>query len=147
MTGDIRMDEWFAHPRDRVYRAWVTSDGIAAWFGVPPWSVSAVHFPLREGERWWVDFARPQGDAYREEGVIGVVRPPDQLAFTLQQRGMGDPAPMTSITVTFEERDGGTRVLFVQTGFDDDSHRNQNAEGWRACFDVLRRSLAHSPGS
>lgn len=141
-ASDIRIEAWFDRPRAVVFAAWTTPDVVATWFAVQPWTVTEVQMTARAGENWRVDFRHPDGREYREEGTFKEVSVPDRLVFTLRQIGLGGLSPVTTITVTFDEQPGGTRVAFVQSGFEDPDQRAGNADGWSGCFQRLREMLA-----
>jgi uncharacterized protein YndB with AHSA1/START domain len=139
---DIRIEAWFDCTREIVFNAWTSPEVIATWFAAPPWTVADLRMTAREGETWWVEFLHPDGRRYREEGRFEAVSVPDRLVFSLQQVGLQDASPVTSIAVTFHEAEGGTRVQFVQSGFQEIEHRHGNAAGWEGCFRLLRETLA-----
>lgn len=139
---EIVIETWFAAPVSLVFDAWTEPRQLAAWFAAGDWEVTRVEFQPVAGARWQVDFAHADGSKYSETGMLLDVRPAERLEFTLTQTGLELPALETHIVVTFAAENGGTRVVFRQTGFGiDRTRRDNNDAGWRTCFDKLRLAL------
>jgi uncharacterized protein YndB with AHSA1/START domain len=48
----------------------------------------------------------------------------------------------TTVTVTFEDRDGKTLVRIVQTGFEQEQERDMIRDGWPSILDRLEEVVA-----
>lgn len=121
----IRVERYYDHPIDRVWRAVTEPASLAQWF---PFE---AEFELRPGGR-----ARFGGD----EGMVGevlAVDPPRHLAFTWE----GD-----SFEFDLREEAGGTRFVLTH-GFDDRAGAASFATGWEKCMDGLGEVLGgRKPG-
>ena len=56
----------------------------------------------------------------------------------------GKPGHETLVTITFDERDDKTEMVFMQTGFADTASRDGHREGWNEAFDALTGGLARA---
>jgi uncharacterized protein YndB with AHSA1/START domain len=128
-TSGATITRTFAAPADAVFDAWVTPASFAAWFGgsgvdVP---VDSVQMDARAGGEGMPDI--------NWFGEFVEVDRPAKLVLTLTDRP-GDAREL--VTVTFTEVDGGTEMLFRQTGGNlsaEDYERT--AAGWQTFFDAL----------
>ena len=120
---EAKHKEFIRAPREKVYDAFATTEGLNAWF--------------TEGGR--VD-ARPRGamlfkfvdwgpDKINAEfaGRVIEARRPERFVY---QWGIEKPETTTTVELTFEERDGGTIVSVREYGFVDLSNALGNSAGW-----------------
>lgn len=141
-SDEIRIEWRFHASREKLFRAWMSADEIAAWFAAPPFVVTDAAWAPREGADWQVDFRSPDGWTYREAGSFLEIRPPEKLVFSLTQIGLPDPGPETIVSVIFEAvSEAETLMRFRQTGFTSIALRDGNEEGWRGCFSALESHL------
>jgi uncharacterized protein YndB with AHSA1/START domain len=133
----------FAATTTAVFDAWITPASFAAWFGgsgveVP---VDSVSMDAVAGGTWKATMIlggeMPNIDWFGE--FVEVDRP-DRLVLTLADRP-GDARE--TVTVTFTAVNGGTQMLFRQTG------GNMSAEdyerttaGWQTFFDAMEALVA-----
>ena len=112
----------FAAPRELVYEAWTTPQHFAAWWG---------------GSAGIVPGDMPQINWY---GEYLEVDPPSKLVLTLADRP-GDARE--TVTVILTEVEGGTEMLFTQTGGNLDAAEYERVtEGWQTFFDAMDEVLA-----
>ena len=116
-----------SHPREIVWAALTTSDGLASWFG------DEATIDLRTGgtaRMTWQDgpVATMRVERIEEPHVFG---------FTWQIYGLpADDPRRTYVEFTLEATDSGTRLTVVETGFaqlsDEAFHEayDGNAKGW-----------------
>jgi uncharacterized protein YndB with AHSA1/START domain len=142
-TSGVTITRTFAAPRELVFDAWVTPASFAAWFGggdveVP---VDSVTVDLRPGGTWTATMilghGMPNIDWFGE--YIEIDRP-SKLVLTLTDRP-GDARE--NVTVTFTEVEGGTELLFRQTGGNLSAEQyERTTAGWQTFFDALDGLLA-----
>jgi uncharacterized protein YndB with AHSA1/START domain len=137
-TSGATITRTFAAPADAVFDAWVTPASFAAWFGgsgvdVP---IESVQMDARAGGTWQATMILGAGmPDINWFGEFVEVDRPAKLVLTLTDRP-GDAREL--VTVTFTEVDGGTEMLFRQTGGNlsaEDYERT--AAGWQTFFDAL----------
>lgn len=153
MTDDalkLTIRRRFAAPRERVFRLWTEDPANpAGWWGPKGFAFVSREADLRPGGRWRLVMRAPDGTTHASGGAYREIVPPERLVMThAWQDGAGRPVgPETVVTVTLREVDGGTEMLFEQTGFDAPASRDGHAEGWDEAFDALEAVLAHAPAS
>ena len=110
-------------PRERVYDAFATTDGLNAWF-TEGGSVDA-----RPGGAMvftFVDWGPDKINATFKGRVIEARRP-ERFVY---QWGIETPEETTTVELAFEERDGGTVVTVREHGFARIDQALGNAGGW-----------------
>jgi uncharacterized protein YndB with AHSA1/START domain len=139
---DIVIEQYLDAPPSLVFRNWIDPDLVSRWFAADTFKVTAATLDVRPGGAWRVDFRCDSGWKYFEFGTFHAIVPSSRLVFTLTQQDGENKGPETLVTVTFAEEGTGTRMIFRQSGFDDPSRRDGNAEGWGECIRKLGESLA-----
>jgi uncharacterized protein YndB with AHSA1/START domain len=130
VPDELRKEIELAAPRERVWSAITEPEELVRWF---PTEFAEVD--LRPGGA--VRFGWTEGE-HVDEGVIDEVEPLSRLVF--RWRDEGTDRPYTRVEITLEERDRGTRLVLVETGFaqfDVDTWEG-NDKGWTSELDELR---------
>jgi uncharacterized protein YndB with AHSA1/START domain len=117
-----------AHPREKVWAALTTADGLGRWFGD-----RGARIDLRPGgaaEMTW-------SNGYTVQMRVEQVEEPARFAYTWQIHGLPEDDPRrTLVEFTLEEAGGGTRLTVVESGFaqlPDDVYREEydsHVKGW-----------------
>ena len=98
-----------AHPREAVWRALTTADGLGTWFGNESASID-----LRPGgaaQMAWTD-------RYQVNMRVERVEEPSVFAFTWQIKGLPEDDPRrTYVEFSLEPAGDGTRLTVIETGF------------------------------
>jgi uncharacterized protein YndB with AHSA1/START domain len=100
-----------AAPRTLVFKAWTDPDRLARWWGPKGFTNTFKGFDLRPGGHWDFVMHGPDGKNYENQCVFIEIAAPRRLVF---QHVSG---PRFLVTATFEEVNGGTRVVF-RMGFE-----------------------------
>jgi uncharacterized protein YndB with AHSA1/START domain len=133
----------FDAPRELVFRNWIESDHVAAWFAPDGFTVTRCEIDARPEGRWRVEYRSDSGVAYVEWGEFQEDIYPERLVFSLMREGGSSRSrTTTSVVVTFADKGAETEVVFRQTGFDSEQDRDNNVEGWQECFRKLTVLLA-----
>lgn len=132
-TASVRREMDFPQTREAVWRALTDPESLADW-------MYPNDFAPKIGHRF--TFAVPPKPEVGFEGLtvhceVTVCRPPEALAFTWVAGGID-----TVVTYTLTETDGGTRVLFEQSGFEPGPAHKGAEYGWRSMHERLRARLA-----
>lgn len=121
-------------PRERVWAALTTADGLGAWFG------DKAVIDLRPGGQ--ASMAWDSGDT--ADMRIERVEEPSVFGFTWHIHGLPESDPRrTYVEFTLERHGDGTRLTVVESGFaqlSDDAYRvafDGNTRGWRSELDEL----------
>ncbi len=119
-----------AAPPDRVFALWTTETGLCSWMA------RSADLDLRPGGRW--TWTHDNGDTSSGEYVV--IDPHDRLVFTYgwESGQFADVvAPgATTVEVTFEAIDSGTRVSVEHTGIAGEVADRHRA-GWTHFLSVL----------
>jgi len=141
--GSVSIVRDFDAPREVVFRHWIDPNEVGGWFAPDGHTVTLCEVEGRPEGSWRVEYASDSGERYLEHGVFHVVRPPEELVFTLKQEsGNGLIGPTTLVSVQFADIGGRTRMSFVQSGFTSAVMRDSHIEGWSECFGKLEQRLA-----
>lgn len=129
----------FKAPRDLVWKAWTDPDHAKHWWGPPMCPAIEMHMDLRVGGRWRHCLESTEdGSPLWQHGVFKEIVPPERLVFTFtwdNNHYVEFPNVETVVTLTFEERDGGTLVTLRQVGFHSIGDRDGHGVGWTGTFD------------
>ncbi|MEU4243260.1 SRPBCC domain-containing protein [Actinoplanes sp. NPDC026619] len=142
---ELRGDELIARrdllaPPERVWAAFTTAAGIAAFWGgshatVPPASVTV---DLSVGGEFALDTQAPSGATRRLRFVCVRITAPHELVFD-------EPVTGLRTTVTLRAADGGTRLTVHQRRLPPELRTAQAADGLAAILDALAAHLRRTP--
>lgn len=145
----------FHAPRERVWMAWTTPDLVMRWWGPQGHSASAVRISLRVGGSYLFCMRSPQGRDIWSTGFYREITPFYRIVATdsfADEKGEIVPAIHYGLnpayprelllTVTFEERDGKTKVTLRHDGLPPGEEIKNAREGWNQSFDKLAELLA-----
>lgn len=128
-----------------VFRHWTEAEMLGRWFAPPGYRTVSATADARPGGAWRLDF-RSDTHEYTEHGVYREVTPCTQLSLTLTQIDGDHTNPETLVTVDLEELGTDdaprTRMRFTQRGYESRTLRDDNAQGWAACFNSLADALS-----
>ena len=151
------LTRWFDAPRDRVWRAWTDQRELAQWWGPHGYTNPVVEADVRPEGGLRIVMRSPDDVELSMSGQYLDVEPPSRLVFTDEVTDgpavwhealdghrpslpPGSPLRMT-VTVTFEELDGGTQ-LTIESAFASDEDRDAvmrlgAASGWSESLERL----------
>ena len=136
LTVDMEIE--IIAPAEKVWAFLASVEGMQSWLG------PKVYNPKLGGEiKFFVDTGE---NKYNINGEVVVFDPPKSLAFTWNEHQVGGqpwPEP-TTVTITLNPTEGGTRVTLVHSGFEalPQIYRKEQfdsyVEGWKV-RDVMTR--------
>jgi uncharacterized protein YndB with AHSA1/START domain len=139
----LTLTRTFDAPRALVFRAWTEPEHLRRWCAPHGFTIPASDGDLRPGGVWRATMRAPDGTEHRLVGRYVEIAPPERLAFThawLDENGR--PGQETVVTVTLEDRNGGTFLTLTQTGFASAASRDGHRGGWSETLDRLGEHLA-----
>lgn len=104
-------------PRSRVWRALTSASEFGAWFGV------RLEGEFAPGQPIYGFMANPGYEHVRFEAIVADIKPETHFSFRWRPFAI-DPKvdysaePRTLVTFALEDRDGGTLLSVVESGFD-----------------------------
>ena len=139
--------------RDRVWRALSDAPEFGRWFGVDLEGKAFVVGAQTEGR-----ITHPGYEHLPWRVTVALLDPPHQLDFLWHPYAVETDVdysaePPTRVRFTLEERDAGTRLTVVESGFDGiPAHRRDeafrmNSEGWTAQVESIARHLVAGTGA
>lgn len=105
---EIVMTRVFDAPRDLVFKVMNDPAQLPHWWGPKRLATTVETMDVRPGGLWRVVQRDPDGNEYAFNGVYREVAPPERVVRTFEFEGM--PGHLLIETVTFEEREGRTKI-------------------------------------
>lgn len=156
---DVRITRVFDAPRDLVFRAWVDPVHLLRWYAPDGCLLTACSLDVRPGGSYHTCIRTPDGTECWCKGVYQEVVRPERLVFTMHlsdatgafvepaQTHLASfpdwPREMT-VTVTFEDLSGKTKLTLHQTVQEELARRTGAYPSWLQMFDRLAGELAKS---
>jgi uncharacterized protein YndB with AHSA1/START domain len=145
MSYELRIERLIDAPPEVVFDAFVDPDAQKQLYEdktEPSWTVES-DLDLRVGGTWTIGFRKAGEEPYRETNVFSEVERPRRMVFD-STMFMGHDAGNveTTVTVTFDARDGKTLLTILQTGFEREQDRDDIQGGWPSILDALERVVA-----
>ena len=128
--------EFIRAPREKVYDAFATSDGLNAWF------TEGGTVDARPGGAMvfrFVDWGPDKINA-TFAGRVVEARRPERFVY---QWGIEKPETTTTVELTFEEFEGGTVVKVREYGFADLKNALGNSAGWGEALTLAKFWVEH----
>lgn len=141
----LRIRRHFKAPRRLVFDAWTNPGSTVGWWGPRGFTAEFQEIDPRPGGRFRIGMRSLEGQLHVSAGAYREVVPPERLVMTHGWEGDdGRLGHETLVTVTLNEHDGGTEMIFEQTGFESAGSRDGHAGGWGEAFDSLDAALARA---
>jgi uncharacterized protein YndB with AHSA1/START domain len=142
VTYDLRIERLIDAAPEPVFDAFVDPDAQKVLYDneeETDWRVES-ELDLRVGGTWTTVFGKTGEEPFRETNVFTEVDRPRRLVYssTMFQGKYGGSFD-TTVTVTFEDRDGKTLLTILQTGFERREQRDMIQGGWPSIIDALER--------
>lgn len=151
------IERLFDAPRELVFKAWSEPERMMQWWGPKEFTTPTCRIDFRVGGTWISCMRAPDGKDYWSTGVYREIVAPERIVATdsfcdpagnivpASYYGMaGDfPAEM-SITVTFEEIAGKTKLTLRHEGLPLGEQLDGANAGWNQSFDKLAEYVANA---
>jgi uncharacterized protein YndB with AHSA1/START domain len=150
VTSDLVVERTFAAPPTRVFAAWSDPELLRRWWAAAPgWATPEVEVDLRVGGRYRLSMRDPEAPApYTVVGEYLEIDPPRRLVYTWawETPGAPDGDAVSTVSVDFEEAEGGTRVVLTHRGLADADSVERHDHGWRAVLANLDATVIADGG-
>ncbi|HEX4056382.1 MAG TPA: SRPBCC domain-containing protein [Tepidisphaeraceae bacterium] len=148
-------------PRDLVFQAWTNPRHMAQWWGPHHFTNPVCEMDVRPGGAWRIVMLGPDGAEHPAKGVYHEIVPPRRIVMTVnhsdlsdqwhdlvnphRDKSKGKPALEATMTVTFDEMNGKTR-LTIRQRFESAAVREAFLkigmnEGWSQSLERLKELL------
>lgn len=136
----------FNAPRSVVFKAWTEKEHLLRWWGPKGFTLLSCDLDLRPGGSYRFHMRGPDGDDHWSQGVFREILPPKRLALTwCWADAAGNPrSPETTLTLTFEEHEGKTKLTLRHGIFESVTARDEHRHGWSSSFDCLDEYLGNA---
>ena len=115
-ADQIREEVVLRAPAARVWRALTDPAELLAWWGDPSaYQCTRWTFLPVPGAPWSAEGINAGGGSFRVEGEILEAVAPQVLAYTWKPSWI--PVPPTTVRITLEPVTGGTRLVWIHSGF------------------------------
>jgi uncharacterized protein YndB with AHSA1/START domain len=132
--GELLITRRFKAPVAVVWRMWESRDHIARWWGPEGFTVTEFDLDFRPGGKWRSGMVSAIYPKSWSSGTFIEIVPRERIVMSFAwEEGSGE-ATDTTITVTFEEKDGETIQHFHQTPFETVDARDSHIGGWNSQF-------------
>ncbi|MEJ0074880.1 MAG: SRPBCC domain-containing protein [Alphaproteobacteria bacterium] len=109
--SEVLLSRMFDAPRALVFRTWTDPHHLAQWWGPRGFTNPVCELDLRVGGRILIHMCAPDGTVYPMTGTFCEIVAPERLVFTAIAEDVRGRALLEGlVTVTFEDRDGKTKV-------------------------------------
>lgn len=139
-------------PRELVFRAWTDAEHLKRWYAPDGCTLSAFSGEIRRGGAFHSCIRTPDGTECWCKGVYKEVVRNERLVYTMRLSdargrdvdtknthlsGHADWPAETTVTVTFENLSGKTKMTLYQTVQEDVARRTGAYPSWLQMFDRL----------
>jgi uncharacterized protein YndB with AHSA1/START domain len=147
MTHELRIERVLDAPPELVFDTLVDPAAQEDLYNgqVEGWGLLSWEMDLRVGGTWTIVFGPEDGSGEpdRLNSVFTEVDRPRRLSYDVSMFvGEWGRTVDSSVTYTFEERDGGTLLTIVQSGFETKEVRDAYLDGVPGFLDSLERVVA-----
>ena len=143
MTTELRLhlERAFDASPERVFEACVDPEQLARWWGPRDFTSPSLELDVRPGGRYRIAMQPPDGDLFYLRGEYREVDRPERLVYTFEWEDP-DPDDVTNVvTLTFDDADGGTRIVLDQGPFATEARHALHEGGWTDSFVRLAKAL------
>lgn len=132
----LTVERTFDTPPERVFSAFTDPDKFEEWYGPGSTTVAVDEFDHRPEGAYSITM-EGGGHSQTVEGRFVEVVEYERIVRTAQMPTGGE----TAVTVTFEEVDGGTRVVLTHEEFESEDGVQGAAQAWGGSFEQLASLL------
>ena len=153
-THALVIERVFDAPRELVWKAWSEPERFALWWGPKDYSCPTCKIDFRVGGTFLGCMRSPDGNDIWSTGVYREIVPLERIVCTdsfadadgnvvpASHYGLPEDFPLEMLlTVTFEEKDGKTKMTIRHDGMPVEMGDGAN-QGWNESLDKLAESLA-----
>jgi len=154
---ELVMTRLFDAPRELVWKAWTDPERLKRWWGPAGFTAPSAKLHLHVGGKYLFCMRSADGRDYWITGVYREIVPMERIVCTDSSAdewgnvvpatyyGMSPDFPLEMlVTVTFEERDGKTKMTLRLSGIPSGPDSQGAEQGLNQSFDKLAEDLAQS---
>jgi uncharacterized protein YndB with AHSA1/START domain len=147
MTYELKIERLFDAPPELVFDTLIDPGAQDELFNdqVPGWGLLKSEIDLRVGGTWTIVFGPTDGtgEPDRLDSVFTEIDRPHRVSYDLSMFvGEWGRTVDSTVTYTFEEKDGKTLLTIVQSGIETEADRDAYLDGIPGFIDSLQRAVA-----
>lgn len=140
----------FNSPLNEVWKAWTEPKSVMKWWGPKNYTAPVVKIDLKVGGSYLSNMRSPEGEDVWSTGIYKEIVPMERIVSTdsfadsdgkvvpASHYGMSGDWPLElTVTVTFEEEDGKTKLTLQHQGFPNQENRDLAEAGWKESLNKL----------
>ncbi len=144
----------FDSPLNEMWKAWTKPESVMKWWGPKNFTAPVVKIDLKEGGSYLYSMRSPEGEDFWSTGIYKEIVPMERIVSTdsfadsdgkvvsASHYGMSGDWPLElTVTVTFEEDDGKTKLTLQHQGFPNRENRDLAEAGWNESLNKLDKYL------
>lgn len=139
---ELHLSRFFPVPAEQVFRAWTDPAAMQRWSCPQGFKITEDTGITDAGDVWRTTMRSEERGEHTCGGKVLEVVPGAKLEFTHSWEGAAMAGPVTTCTVEFRDIEGGSIMLFRQTGFDRVEALEGRRGGWSESFDKLGEYLS-----
>lgn len=153
-TGrEIFIERTYNAPRELVFKAWSDAESLKRWYAPNGCTIPHCTVDFRVGGVFHHCIDTPMGECWAK-GFYKEIITPEKIVFTIAfsdaEGNFTDNPPVgkdpewpmeTTVTVTFEEQDGKTRMTLHQTASEEVGKRTGAYQSWLQMLDNLEKEI------
>jgi len=129
----------FVVPKSLLFKTLTEDEHIEKWSSPKNFDVTFSEGELKVGGKYSYGMRSGEGPEFVMTGEYKEIVQPDRLVYT--QSRFGAPGPETEISITLEEHEGKTTMVFHHSGFPSKEFRDGAIHGWNEAFGKLENHL------
>jgi uncharacterized protein YndB with AHSA1/START domain len=136
---ELVIEREFSVPKDLVFKVLTEHKHIKKWSSPKNFEVTFSKGELKVGEEYSYGMRSDNGPEMVMIGKYKEINRPNRLAYSQSRKGAPDSE--TDISVTLEDVDGKTKMVFHHLGFPNKEFRDGAIHGWNDAFEKLESLL------
>ena len=146
MSSDaLTLTRHFRAPRARVFSAFVDKAALQSWYGPQNHTIPRCDIDPRPGGAYRIEMHGADGGVRVVTGQFHEIKPHERIVHSWAWLDGAGKTPETLVTMTFADKDGGTELTLVHSGFTTEAARDAHNAGWMSCLASLEDMLAGRP--
>ena len=136
----LRIERTYDASPKEVFDAWTNPEVLRRWWVVDLAERTPIaDVDLRVGGRYRLSMEHPDGTRHTVGGEYREVVRPTRLVYTWQwEQDDGQPGHVSTVTVEFQADGERTNLVLEHTDLPSAESRDQHANGWNACLEILQ---------
>lgn len=141
-ADELSIERIFDAPVALVWRMWESCEHMIRWWGPEGFTVTDLDLDFRVGGTWRSGMTSEHYPKSWASGQFVTIERHRRLVFSFAWEPGSGETTQTTVSVTFEERNGQTIQRFHQAPFTSIASRDSHAGGWNSLFNKQARYAA-----